>query len=116
VLQRRVTRLYIDQRTLEDKATISFPLPDCLPRDAASPCVFSLRKKRHAGDSNPLRASLREQASAEPGIAYRGYTMRIGEDSQDYCVVFPDGRVRFGSISDIKGDIDAWFTGALQGH
>jgi hypothetical protein len=49
-------------------------------------------------------------------ITYRDYAIRIGKDSKDYCVVFPDGRVRFGEISEVKGDIDAWFTGALQGH
>ena len=67
--------------------------------------------------SNPLRPSMRDQVEAEIAqITYRDYAIRIGADSKDYCVVFPDGRVRFGELSDVKGDIDAWFTGALKGH
>jgi hypothetical protein len=67
--------------------------------------------------SNPLRPSIRDLVEAEMAqITYRDYAIRIGKDSKDYCVVFPDGRVRFGEISEVKGDIDAWFTGALQGH
>ena len=66
--------------------------------------------------SNPLRPSLRDQAPAQPDttgqIVYRDCTICIGQHAQDYCVVFPDGRVRYGSVADIKGDIDAWFTGA----
>jgi hypothetical protein len=66
--------------------------------------------------SNPLRASMRDQVEAEIAqITYRDYAIRIGKDSKDYCVVFPDGRVRFGEIADVKCDIDAWFTGALPG-
>lgn len=69
--------------------------------------------------SNPLRPSLRDQAPAAPSatgqVIYRDHFIVIGRTAQDYCVAFPDGCVRYGAMADIKGDIDAWFTGALPG-
>jgi hypothetical protein len=62
--------------------------------------------------SNPLRASLADQAAAVPvTIKYRGFDIRVGINPLSYSVVFPDGSAHSGPLADVMGDINAWFTG-----
>lgn len=43
---------------------------------------------------------------------YKGFTLHPGRSYQDWRVDFP-GRARWGTLAELKSDIDAFLTGAL---
>lgn len=62
--------------------------------------------------SNPLRASLADQAAANWGIAYRDFVISIGEDAEDYSVVLA-GCAYVGPLAHLMYAIDGWYSGKV---
>ena len=44
---------------------------------------------------------------------YRGYTITRGRTYQDYCVNLDGLRTRYGTLEEVRADIDNWISGML---
>jgi hypothetical protein len=46
---------------------------------------------------------------------YRGFTLHRGRSYQDWRVDFP-GRARWGTLAEVRADVDAYLSGTLAPH